>query len=83
MDKADEQAERKDDWRGPKTPPRQKEENMPVIGSSCTWRDTELERFQVRVVRDVDMRQMIPEKFFEFGHLEEYEQCILLFIIDP
>jgi hypothetical protein len=82
MDKAKQQAEKKVNWREQKTPPIQEELKAPVIGSSCTWRDAELESLKVTVVRDVDVREMIPEKFFNFSHLEEYEQCILLFIVD-
>jgi hypothetical protein len=57
-----------------RTPP---QKNVPpVIGSSCTWRDTELERFKVSVVRDVDPKTMIPLRFFEYDHLEGYKDCI-------
>ncbi len=35
-----------------------------VIGSSCTWGETELERFQVKIRHDVDPKEMIPEGFF-------------------
>jgi hypothetical protein len=27
------------------------------------------------IEKDVDVRGMIPEKFFVFEHLEEYRQC--------
>jgi hypothetical protein len=75
MAKAKQQAKRKGNYRGSKTPPKQKEQEIPVIGSSCTWRDAELDHLKVRVRRDVDVKELIPEKFFEFDHLEEYEEC--------
>ena len=53
----------------------QKEE-VKVIGSGSTWGESELERFRVKVSRDVDVRNtMIPNKFFEFNHLPRYEEC--------
>jgi len=85
MAKAKQQAKRKGNWRGPKTPPRQEEEErVPIIGSSCTWRDKELDHLKVKVVMGVDAREMIPEKFFGFGHLVDYNECILplLFLMD-
>lgn len=80
MAKAKQQAKRKG-RRGPKTPPRQLEEKIPVIGSSCTLRDAELEHLKVKVTRDVDVRELIPEKFFAFGHLPEYEECSVLLLL--
>jgi hypothetical protein len=75
MAKAKQQAKRKGNWRGPKTPPRQVEK-IPIIGSSCTWRDEELDHLKVKVLTDVDVRELIPEKFWRFDHLEYYEECI-------
>ena len=78
MAKAKQQAKRKGNWRGPKTPPRQEEEErVPIIGSSCTWRDKELDHLKVKVMMGVDVREMIPEKFFGFDHLVDYNECIL------
>ena len=78
MAKAKQQAKRKGNWRGPKTPPRQEEEErVPIIGSSCTWRDKELDHLKVKVVMGVDAREMIPEKFWGFDHLVDYNECIL------
>ena len=57
--------------------PQPKEPEPPVIGSSCTWRDTELDHFKVKVERDVDVRKMIPDRFFSFDNLENYKECIL------
>jgi hypothetical protein len=82
MAKAKQQAKWKGNWRGPKTPPMQvEEEKMPVIGSSCTWRDKELDHLKVKVVTGVEAKEMIPEKFLEFGHLMDYNECILLLLV--
>ena len=43
-----------------------------VVGSSSTWTQEELDLFHVRVERDVDVREMIPEKFFDFSTLKNY-----------
>jgi len=77
MAKAKQQAKRKSNWRGPKTPSRQEQEKIPVIGSSCTWRDAELDHLKVKVQRDVDVRELIPEKFWRFEHLTYYKECTL------
>jgi hypothetical protein len=79
MAKANQQAKRRGNWRGPKKT-KQKEEKIPIIGSSCTWGDAELDCFSVRVRTNVDVRKLIPEKFFEFGHLQRYKECILFFL---
>jgi hypothetical protein len=75
MAKAKQQAKRKANYRGSKTPPKQEEQKIPIIGSSCTWRDAELDHLRVKVRRDVDVREFILDKFFEFDHLEEYDEC--------
>jgi hypothetical protein len=59
-----------------RTPPR-RAKPIPVIGSSCTWRHAELDHFKVTTVGDVDVKTMIPERFFNFDHLEEYPECPL------
>ena len=61
-----------------KTPQREDTEEVPVIGSSCTWRENELDHFGVEVKRDVDVREMILEKFFNFEGFARYEKCTLL-----
>jgi hypothetical protein len=79
MAKARQQARRKGKWREKRTPqPKEQEEKVPIIGSSCTWRDAELGQFNVSVNRDVNVREMIPEKFFHFDHLPDYIDCIIL-----
>jgi len=77
MAKARQQAKRKGKWREQRTP-RLKEPKTPVIGSSCTWRDAELDHFKVKVERDVDVREMIPDKCFNFDHLQNYKDCTSL-----
>ena len=52
--------------------------NQAVIGSSCTWGEFELECFHVTVQWDVDPLEIIPERFFVFDHLEEFQNCITL-----
>lgn len=58
-----------------RTPQRPKKKEIPVIGSSCTWKSDELDHLKVIIERDVDVRTMIPERFFRFDHLEEYPEC--------
>jgi len=79
MAKAREQAKRKRSKREQRTP-QPKEPETPVIGSSCTWRDEELDHFKVKVERDVDVRKMMPDKFFNFDHLEDYNACNIFFL---
>src|ERR1700724_3162770 len=65
-------------WREQRTPQRnldRKEEKL-VIGSSCTWRDEQLSHFGVDVRKDVNVWDMIPQEFFDFSHLVDYQQCI-------
>jgi hypothetical protein len=38
-----------------------------VIGSSYTWRHSELEDFKVNVRREADVREMIPDKFLDLS----------------
>ena len=58
-----------------RTPQGRRKKEVPVIGSSCTWKQDELDHFNVRIERDVDVLSMIPDKFFDFGHLAEYQEC--------
>lgn len=58
-----------------RTPQRGKTKEVPVIGSSCTWKRDELDHFKVTIERDIDVRTMIPDKFFEFDHFEGYSEC--------
>ena len=64
-----------------RTPSGRGEENeVAVIGSSCTWKRDELDHFKVIIERDVDVQRMIPEKFFDFRHLGEYGECNSLMV---
>jgi hypothetical protein len=58
-----------------RTPQGGRKNEVPVIGSSCTWKRDELDHFKVNIERDVDVQTMIPGKFFAFDHLEEYSEC--------
>src|SRR5438876_6292561 len=44
------------------TPKKQKVQEKPVIGSSSTWKEEELERFKVQRGGEVDVKSLIPEK---------------------
>jgi hypothetical protein len=62
----------------PRTPSKPKVPERPVIGSSSTWRTEQLDRFLVwQGVSDV--KTMIPEKWFEFGQLDNYQSCLNTF----
>ena len=61
-----------------RTPQREKRKEVPVIGSSCTWKQDELDHFGVTLHGDIDVREMIPEKYFDFEGFARYERCILL-----
>jgi hypothetical protein len=78
MAKAKQKSTRKRKQSEKTTTPQPKEPDISVIGSSCTWGDTELESYMVTVERDVNVRKMIPEKFFKFDHLKNYKDCPLL-----
>jgi hypothetical protein len=56
----------------PRTPSKTKDPVRPLIGSSSTWRNDQLDRFIVEQ-RVVDVRRMIPEKWFHFEQLDEYQ----------
>ena len=66
MDKAAEQEQR------PSTPKNPKPTKPKTVGSSCTWRNDELQRFAVQLEYGVDPRRMIPDKFWEFDALSMY-----------
>jgi hypothetical protein len=60
----------------PRTP--EPKEEIPVIGSSCTWGKSELDHFNVKMERNMNVREVIPEKFFDFERLEFYRKCRIL-----
>jgi hypothetical protein len=82
MAQAKQQAKRKGKLMAQKTPPRQEDEKIPVVGSSCTWRDAELDHLKVKVQRDVDVRELIPEKFWRFEHLKYLKNVLSLNLFD-
>ena len=57
----------------PRTPKKGKRPEKPIIGSSSTWKEEQLERFKVQVGADLQVSEMIPEKWFDFGTLEHYQ----------
>jgi hypothetical protein len=56
----------------PRTPSKPRTPERPVIGSSSTWRKEQLDRFLV-AQSVLEVKTMIPEKWFEFGQLENYQ----------
>jgi hypothetical protein len=70
MDKATEQ-EKKEAER-PTTPKNPENDKSKTVGSSCTWRKDELERFAVSLEHGVDPHQIIPAKFWMFDRLMMY-----------
>jgi hypothetical protein len=77
MAKAKQRAEEQEaeDRTRDKTPQKVEKEEVLVIGSSCTWKREDLDHFGVVIEKDIDVRRMIPARFFSFEHLEEYTQC--------
>ena len=56
----------------PRTPSKPRIPERPVIGSSCTWTKDELDRFLVEQTV-LEVKEMIPEKWFDFGQVENYQ----------
>lgn len=57
---------------GIETPKRVSNPRRRVIGSSSTWRQKELDKFMVNV-EEKGAKEMIPEKWFNFGELENHQ----------
>jgi hypothetical protein len=58
----------------PRKPRKPKEPPKLVIGSSSTWGETELDRFEVSWKEDVvNHAALIPDKWFDFTALDNYE----------
>ena len=49
-----------------------------VNESSCIWRDSELDHFKIMIRRDMNVLEMISQKFFNFSHFYDYRDCIFL-----
>jgi hypothetical protein len=58
----------------PRTLSKSRVPEKPVVGSSSTWRKEQLDRFLVRQ-GVLDVREMIPQKWFDFGQLDNYRAC--------
>ena len=56
---------------GVETPKKIKKPVRHVIGSSSTWKEEELDKFKVQV-EEVAVKEMIPEKWFNFDGLDHY-----------
>jgi hypothetical protein len=56
----------------PQTPSKPQIPERPVVGSSSTWRKEQLVRFLVEQ-SVLEVNKMIPDKWFEFGQLENYQ----------
>jgi len=56
----------------PKTPIKPRTTGTPLIGSSCTWKQEELDRFLVEQ-SVIEVKAMIPDKFFEFREVAKYQ----------
>jgi hypothetical protein len=63
----------KDQTMTPRAPQKPKDPPKPMIGSSSTWRQDELDRFEVQVGNEVAVTELIPQKWFDFSSIEEYE----------
>ena len=52
-----------------------------VIGSSSTWKEEQLELFRATLSDPTSAKEMIPEKWFEFSGLKDYQagitSCVL------
>ena len=57
----------------PRTPKRSNVPTRPVIGSSSTWKEEELEQFKVQRMGNRDVKEMIPEKWFDFRGLTRFK----------
>ena len=60
---------------GTTTPKKTTTPEVPVIGSGSTWKEEQLDLYKVSVI-EADVKQMIPEKWFDFGDLENFQNGI-------
>ena len=65
---------------GPNTPKKTRRPDNPVIGSSSTWKDEQLDLFKV-IAGEVDVKEMIPEKWFDYGTLQNYQSGANEFLV--
>jgi hypothetical protein len=59
----------------PRTPKKPKLPEKPVIGSSSTWKEEQLVQFNVQQGL-IDVKRMIPEKYFNFDVFGRYHAGI-------
>jgi hypothetical protein len=56
------------------TTPKKRNPERPLIGSGSTWKEEQLVLFNVDVNKEAtDAKRLIPEKWFEYGSLEDYQ----------
>jgi hypothetical protein len=60
---------------GISTPKKTTITEVPVIGSGSTWKEEHLELYKVSVI-EANVKEMIPEKWFDFGNLENFKSGI-------
>jgi hypothetical protein len=61
--------------------PKKRRPDRPEIGSSSTWSHDQLELFKVHPAKEVEPKLIIPEKWFDFRNLENYQSGTELPII--
>ena len=65
--------------KGPNTPKKPKMPSRPVVGSSSTWKQDELDLFKVQVAAKVtEANSLIPKKWFDFGGLQRYQDGMIV-----
>jgi hypothetical protein len=68
---AGEKKQKKPKLSGVGTPKKRKPERT-EIGSSSMWNHDQLDMFKVHPAQEVEPKDIIPEKWFEFDNLEKY-----------
>jgi hypothetical protein len=64
---------------GVETPKKVRKPERHVIGSSSMWKEEELERFKVQVGA-LSVKEMIPEKLFDFSDLQRHRSGTSFFV---
>ena len=72
MLKAEEQEQQRLSQTSTPKPQKTAKDKTETVGSSCTWRQEELDRFAVTVKSNIDPKAMIPPKFWNFNQYEHY-----------
>jgi hypothetical protein len=55
------------------TTPKKRKPEKPEIGSSSSWNHDQLDLFKASPAAEVDPKEIIPEKWFDFSDLENYQ----------